>query len=102
MNRSLLLMCGAALFAAGCGCGPTITVPCSSDVDCTGGATCVMGRCAGGNSGGGQGGGGGTGGAGGGSTLFTGCSPTATDNAMRDTDCDGLSDAEEYQTLYAG
>jgi hypothetical protein len=63
-----------------------------------------MGECRAANTGGGNGGGGGGlgGGSGGGGTVVTGCDPQAVDNASRDTDCDGLSDLEEYGTDYGG
>ena len=41
-------------------------------------------------------------GGGGGGIIATGCDPAAGDNATRDSDCDGLSDAEEYGTMYQG
>jgi hypothetical protein len=34
--------------------------------------------------------------------IVEGCDATASDNATRDSDCDGLSDAEEYSLTYAG
>lgn len=97
---ALTAVCSLAL--TGCGCGDTLIIPCSTDADCTGGATCVAGKCTGGNTGGGTGGAGGSGGSGGGSTVVTGCNPTAPDNNTRDTDCDGLTDSEEYTIAYSG
>ena len=99
------LMAGVAALAlslAGCNCQQTVTTNCQTDQDCGGGGRCVSGTCVGGTGGGtGQGGGAG-GGAGGGSTVVTGCDPQAADNATRDTDCDGISDAEEYGKAYPG
>lgn len=99
---ALSALTALALVASGCGCGEPISIPCSTDADCTGGATCQAGKCTGGNTGGGSGGSGGAGGSGGGSTIVTGCNPTDPNNSSRDTDCDGLSDAEEYQVSYGG
>ena len=56
----------------------------------------------GGGVGGGTGNGGGTG-TGGGGNVTTGCDPNGgAANLAKDTDCDGLSDAEEYGTDYGG
>ncbi len=110
MKRAIFVSFFSA-FVSACSCGGPITIPCSTNSECGTGSMCVNGKCTGGNTGGGTGTGGnagtgggtgGAGGAGGGSTVVTGCNPAATDNATRDTDCDGLTDQEEYNTLYAG
>lgn len=75
-----------------CNCTSEVTVPCSSKSDCAATEVCVNGTCV-------SEGDGGTGPDGG--TIVTGCSPANTDNATRDSDCDGLSDGEEYNTSYA-
>ncbi|MFZ5470592.1 MAG: hypothetical protein ACOZIN_14250 [Myxococcota bacterium] len=41
-----------------------------------------------------------TDGGGGGGNIFTGCDSAAADNSTRDTDCDGISDADEYALSY--
>ena len=101
MKRLMLLALSSAWLTS-CACG-TPAKKCATQADCDPGQICSMGECRAGNSGGGSGGGGGGGGAGGGGgggTIVTGCDPNATDNATRDTDCDGLSDLEEYGTDY--
>ncbi len=108
MTRLLWLALSSAFFAA-CSCGGTV-VKCTDFTDCQSGQVCVMGECratigTGGGGGTGTGGGMGTGGGGagqggGGGGVVTGCDPNALDNLTRDTDCDGLSDAEEYGTDY--
>src|SRR4051812_2490889 len=107
MKRAILVTLFSSVFSA-CTCGAPIEVSCTSDSDCGQGQICDNGMCTGGAGGGagtgggkGTGGGNGTGGGGGGSTIFTGCDQTAADNSSRDTDCDGISDLEEYNTLYA-
>jgi hypothetical protein len=105
MLRWTLLGAAAAL-AISCNCGSTTTVGCTHDSQCASGEHCVAGKCSNGGSGGGSGGGssntgGGTSGTGGGGTIFTGCDPNAPDNMTRDTDCDGLSDYDEYNVMYA-
>src|SRR5262245_8839690 len=104
MFRSLVIGAASAavLCLSSCNCGPNnVNAPCTTNADCSGGLICVGGKCVGGNNGGGAGGSGGSGGAGGGSTVVSRCSPTNTDNATRDTDCDGLTDSEEYSLSYA-
>ena len=100
MKHMLLFAASTAMALASCTCGDTIEVACQLDSDCAAGSHCAAGKCTGTGQGGGfvgQGGGsGGSGGSGGGSTIVTGCNPTATDNASRDTDCDGITDADEY------
>ncbi|MDP3235007.1 MAG: hypothetical protein Q8S33_07915 [Myxococcales bacterium] len=100
-----------ALLCAGViSCSPPVRT-CTSTAECGSGQSCVGGQCragaaAGGGIGNGTGGGnasaGGSAGGGtaGGRTIVTGCDPMAADNATRDTDCDGLSDQEEYGTDY--
>ncbi len=85
----------AGLLVLSCGIPGKV---CTSASSCSTGQTCVSGECRAGSAGGGTDSGARTGGAG----MVSGCSPTAADNATRDTDCDGLSDAEEYGTDYAG
>lgn len=95
-------------FVSACSCTPV--KKCTSFTDCSNGQVCTMGECrATIGTGSGPGGGGGAGGAGGGNVsgggtgggVVMGCDPNAAGlNAGRDTDCDGLSDAEEYGTLY--
>lgn len=115
MNR-LFFAALASAIVGGCAC-PTVQ-KCKDFTDCTAGQVCVMGECratigtgsgpgngggVGGANGGGQGGGGAGqgGGQGGGNPM--GCDPNTPGlNLTKDTDCDGLSDAEEYGTDYAG
>lgn len=94
-SRHLLLAC-ALMFVAGCSCDP----PINPNADGGGGS----GGSGGGTGiGGGSGGGTGVGGAGGGSDDGgTGVDPTDPNNATKDTDCDGLSDQEEFSNIYAG
>lgn len=102
MKRIILLALSGA-FLASCNCG-TAAKKCTTSDECDPGQICSQGECRGGSSGGGSGGGnvggGPGGGSGGGGTIVTGCDPNATDNALRDTDCDGLSDAEEYSASF--
>lgn len=103
--KRLLLCALAGAWVSACG---TQAKKCVNINDCAIGQACFQGECRGtGFTGGGTaiGGGGATGQGGGtantgGGTMSTGCSPTAPDNASRDTDCDGLTDAEEYGTDY--
>ena len=105
----------ASAFISACSC--TQATKCTTFVDCQSGQVCVMGECratigtgsgpggggagVGGGSGGGSVSGGGTGGSGGGSVA--GCDPNGgAANLGKDTDCDGLSDAEEYGTDFGG
>jgi hypothetical protein len=109
-----------ALLSAGViSCSPPVRT-CTSTAECALGQTCLSGQCRGaagntggsdaGNATGGSGTGNATGGSGagmatgggsaGGSTIVTGCDPMALDNGARDTDCDGLTDLEEYGTDY--
>lgn len=105
---SLVALLGAGVIS----CSPPVRT-CTSTVECGTGQSCIAGQCragtgtgggigtgngAGGNNGGGAATGGGA--AGGGPRMVTGCDPMAADNASRDTDCDGLSDLEEYGTDY--
>ncbi|MEW5738728.1 MAG: hypothetical protein AB1938_07360 [Myxococcota bacterium] len=105
MKRLFVLALGSAWLAS-CGCGAPAK-KCTTVAECDPGQICSMGECraantgGGGGNGGGGGGGAGAGGGGGGGTIVTGCDPMAFDNATRDTDCDGLSDLEEYNTPYA-
>ncbi len=98
----------ASAFVSACSC--TQATKCATFTDCQSGQVCTMGECRatigtgsgpgnGGGSGGGTGNGGGTGTGGG--NVTTGCDPSlGAANLSRDTDCDGLSDAEEYGTDY--
>ena len=92
----LLLACGLIIVAvAGCKCDPAI----NPNADGGGGL--------GGNGGGTVVGGGPGGGAGGGSAVGGGdggviVDPTDPNNAAKDSDCDGLSDQEEFSNIYAG
>lgn len=103
----------ASAFVSACAC--TAPKKCTTFTDCQSGQVCTMGECRatiGTGSGPGNGGGGGAGGGGGsgggvsgggtgGGNVVTGCDPNAAGlNPGRDTDCDGLSDAEEYGTDY--
>ncbi|MHB8878953.1 MAG: hypothetical protein ACYC8T_35070, partial [Myxococcaceae bacterium] len=100
MKREWLVVL-AALGLAGCQCGGTVLLPCSSKADCAPGQECLSGKCdVGGGGGGIGGGGGGSGGGGGGGTVFTGCDQANPANGTLDSDCDGFSDAEEYGTAY--
>src|SRR5439155_11795258 len=102
MKRELLVLAAAAFLSEGCLCGPgQVDVPCSTDRDCGATGKCVAGKCSGGT-GGGSGAGGGSAAGGGGGSLATGCDPNDPNNATKDSDCDGLSDAEEYSQSYAG
>lgn len=95
MKRLLFASLAAALVFAGCDCG---TPPVTPDVDGgTGGGAATGGS-------GGAGGGTATGGSGGGSTGTGGgmANPLDPNNANKDTDCDGLSDEDEFGGIYAG
>ena len=95
-SRARLLLACALLFAvAGCDCGnPPNPVT-------GGGAGGSGGGEVGGGSGGGVNFGGGTGGSvGGGGGMVV--DPTDPNNANKDTDCDGLSDQDEFSNIYAG
>lgn len=105
MNRFLL---SAALGVAALSCTQPVRT-CTTTAECGASQSCIAGQCRAGSFGGGVTGstgggssstGGGTtgGGAAGGRPIVTGCDPQAADNATRDTDCDGLSDLEEYGT----
>jgi hypothetical protein len=91
MRRTHELLLLGWLSGAWLGCGGSfanVDTPCQTRAECPTGQTCVAGRCkvpAATSDGG---------------TIFIGCDPSALDNAFRDTDCDGLSDAEEYATVY--
>lgn len=98
----------AAMACLVIGCSPKVQ-KCVTVADCQTGQACVMNECRGAGipdsgSGGSLGGtgGGSTNVGGGGGGIVTGCSPTAADNPTKDTDCDGLTDAEEYGTMYSG
>jgi hypothetical protein len=102
--KPITLLALTSLFVASCSCGPTAKT-CTTKDDCGAGQLCIQGECRGGSvgggaggGGGGTGGGGGAGGGGGGGGVVTGCDPNATNNAVRDTDCDGATDLEEYGT----
>jgi hypothetical protein len=113
MFRLFLVALSCAVVSA-CTCTPV--KKCTTFTDCDNGQACVMGECrATIGTGAGQGGGAGTGGNGGGTNtgggtgtgggggIVMGCDPNAGGlNVTRDTDCDGLSDAEEYGTDYNG
>ncbi len=104
MKRLLLGLWASAVLSA-CQCGGPVQVACNSVADCPITQQCVNGTCVAGTGGGGGSGGGNTGGGtgtgGGGMTIYTGCDPTASDNATRDTDCDGITDADEYNNGWA-
>ncbi len=102
MRKPILIM--VSVFVVSCGSSAKL---CTASSECDTGQACVQGQCRGtvGGTGGGNGSndGGNTGtGGGGGFIISTGCASTNPDNATRDTDCDGLSDLEEYGTLYGG
>ncbi|MGV3621560.1 MAG: hypothetical protein ACO1OB_12120 [Archangium sp.] len=109
--KQLLFVALASACLAACSCDPA-GKSCSTTADCDSGQICSGGQCratstggAGGSGGtGGSGGSGGSGGAGGGgSTVVTGCNPADVAlNPTKDTDCDGLTDAEEYGTDHGG
>ncbi|MBI3183796.1 MAG: hypothetical protein HYZ28_16790 [Myxococcales bacterium] len=106
MRRELAISSLSALVcsAVACVCGGPVSVPCNSNQDCAQGGQCVDGRCksgGGGGAGGGFGGGAG-GGAGGGGITYSGCDPSNPNNPLQDTDCDGITDADEYAFTYAG
>lgn len=74
---------------------------CAAQSDCAAGEVCSAGECRGSSAG--SGGSGGSGGAGGPmGMVFTGCDPANPANASLDTDCDGISDAEEYAVDHGG
>lgn len=124
MKQALLLT--VALVWAGCSCGDSQTpcanstecpskfvclagyckastgMACTQPSDCKAGEQCVSNFCVDPTGTGGGSGGDGGGGTGGGAVVTTGCDANRTDNASRDTDCDGLNDAEEFSTLYRG
>src|SRR5688500_3578081 len=83
-----------ALAFSGCNCGS------DPDVNADGGNA---GGAGGGTAGGGEGGGEG-GGSGGGDPDSGVLPPDPTDpnNSLKDSDCDGLTDQEEFSTTYAG
>ncbi len=92
MKKPVLMLLSMGVWA-----GCQATTPCESIEDCGAGEQCIQNECRATNVGGGTGAGGGAGGAGGGSTIVTGCNPDGgVGNQFKDTDCDGLSDAEEY------
>src|SRR4051794_40693961 len=90
-----LVACATALATSGCDCGNT-------NPNFDGGS----GGGGGGATGGGTGGSGGSGGAtgGGGGQVDSGIpvDPNDLNNPNKDSDCDGLSDAEEFGNTYAG
>ncbi len=86
MRRQKLYLLISTLFFSTCGC-PTGPTPCIETSECPEGQTCSAGVCAEGTDGG--------------EPVTLSCDPTASDNATRDTDCDGLSDHEEYTLTYA-
>ncbi len=94
LRSRLLLACGL-LFLAGCTCDP----PVNPNFDGGGG---TGGSGAGTGTGGGSGGGSSTGGGAGAGDAGMIVDPTDPNNATRDTDCDGLSDEEEFGNVYAG
>jgi hypothetical protein len=108
MVRLVLVALASAVLSA-CSCTTPVT-KCSTTPDCSTGQTCVRGECratigtgGGVGAGGGTGAGGGSGAGTGGGNVTTGCDPNlGAANLGRDTDCDGLSDAEEYGTDYGG
>lgn len=98
LSRKFLVASAIVLAAtlSGCNCGSPTTNP-----DAGGGAGGGTAGGDGGGTGGGVGGGtgGGAGGGGGGSIVVD---PNDPNNATKDSDCDGLSDQEEFATTYAG
>ncbi len=111
MMRLFWVALASALVSA---CSCTTATKCKDFTDCTSGQVCVMGECRatigtgsgpgnGGGGGGGSGGGNTSGGGAGGGMVVVGCDPNGgAANLAKDTDCDGLSDAEEYGTDYNG
>lgn len=91
-SRSRLLWACALLFIAGCECTPV--KPSVGDGGKGGGS-----EVGGGTGGNGLGGGGG---AGGGDDDGGTINPTDPTNATKDSDCDGLSDQDEFSNIYAG
>src|SRR5688500_455134 len=93
-NVIALLACLSVLGLSGCNCGtaPPGTVGGGGGTDAGGGS--------GGNGGGAGGGNGGTGGG----TADAGVivDPNDLNNPNKDSDCDGLNDAEEFGNTYAG
>jgi hypothetical protein len=89
-QRTLLALSFTCLLGFGCVCGPPPT-KCATTAECPTGQVCSGGECRAGEP---------DGGGADASTVFTGCNPAAADNGARDTDCDGLSDAEEYTLTY--
>jgi hypothetical protein len=90
----------AAIAAAGlsaCDCNPVNVNPDGGPGGGVGPGGGTNGHTGGGSGslGGGQGGGGGSGGG-----VYV--DPNDPNNALKDTDCDGLSDAEEFSTVYPG
>ncbi len=119
MKQLFVVALFSACFAACSSCDSAKS--CTSSSECDTGQICSMGQCrattgfgggigvggsggSGGSGGtGGSGGSGGSSGGGGGSTVVTGCDPQGgAVNFTRDTDCDGLSDGEEYETDRGG
>lgn len=90
---AVALTVGGSIFGVACSCGSTPPVPCTTRADCPADQQCVQGYCSGDAV---------DGGPDSGPVLPTGCSPTRADNAARDTDCDGISDADEYAIGYGG
>jgi Bacterial TSP3 repeat len=108
MKTAVWLATTSAVLA---GCTFSSAIDCKASEECGAGLVCVQGSClapgstggsggSGGAGGGATGAGGGGRGGGGGGGVVTGCDPSAADNASRDTDCDGLTDAEEYLTYH--
>ncbi len=95
-SRSRLLLTCALVFVAGCNCDP------KPNPNADGGTGGFGGSGGGTDIGGGQGGGtslgGGTGGGDGGTLV----DPTDPNNGNKDSDCDGLSDQDEFSNIYAG
>ncbi|MCC6335910.1 MAG: VWA domain-containing protein [Myxococcales bacterium] len=82
-----------SVMLAGCNCS---TPPSNPD----GGGGGTGGGVTGGGTGGGGGGGAGGGGTGGGGTIIV--DPNDPQNPLKDSDCDGLNDAEEFGNIYPG
>ncbi len=93
------VLCAALASVVVSACTPAVS-KCKDVSECESGQSCVNGECRGTS---GVLPDGGTGVVDGGSLPVTGCDPSdAAANASRDTDCDGLSDAEEYSLTYPG
>src|SRR4051812_47638368 len=94
LKLSALVVCAAALAMSGCNCGSSVGTNTDGGA---GGGSATGGGQGGGNGGGTAAGLGGNGGDGG-----SPIDPNDLDNPNKDSDCDGLTDAEEFGITYAG